>query len=67
MDKDMIMCVCEKEIAEKSIFRHLHHRNNESCLKNFDKEKYESLKDAKNESRKQYKKEHKLRGLHGIT
>ena len=57
-DEDMITCVCEKEITEKSIFRHLHHRDNESCLKNFDKEKYKSLKDKKNESRKQYKKEH---------
>ena len=43
----MITCVCEKEITEKSIFRHLHHRDNESCLKNFDKEKYKSLKDKK--------------------
>ena len=62
-DEDMIMCVCKKEFTLKSIFKHLHHPKKKSCMENFDRGKYESLMDARDESRQQYKRVHN-KGYH---
>ena len=56
VEENKIICVCTYEFTEKSIFTHLHHRTNNFCMGHFDKEKYESLKAAKDKSRKDYMK-----------